>query len=43
MCVATSVGLFDGAISYVWNASINNLRKKAKDFGYNVVGQILQK
>lgn len=43
MCVATSVGLFDGAINYVWNASINNLRKKVKDFGYNVVGQILQK
>ncbi len=36
-------GLFDGAINYVWNASINNLRKKVKDFGYNVVGQILQK
>lgn len=43
MCVATSVGLFDGAINYVWNASVNNLRKKVKDFGYNVVGQILQK
>jgi hypothetical protein len=43
MCVATSVGLFDGAINYIWNASINNLRKKVKDFGYNVVGQILQK
>ncbi|EOU1596300.1 hypothetical protein QYB28_002404 [Clostridium perfringens] len=43
MCVATSVGLFDGAINYAWNASINNLRKKVKDFGYNVVGQILQK
>ena len=43
MCVATSVGLFDGAINYVWNASVNNLRKKVKHFGYNVVGQILQK
>lgn len=43
MCVATSVGLFDGAINYAWNASINNLRKKVKDFGYNVVGQILEK
>ncbi|MFL0250886.1 hypothetical protein ACJDT4_10675 [Clostridium neuense] len=43
MCIATSVGLFDGAINYVWNASVNNLRKKVKDFGYNVVGQILQK
>jgi hypothetical protein len=43
MCVATSVGLFDGSINYVWNASVNNLRKKVKDFGYSVVGQILQK
>ncbi len=43
MCVATSVGLFDGAINYMWNASVNNLRKKVKVFGYNVVGQILQK
>ncbi|WP_455796228.1 hypothetical protein [Clostridium butyricum] len=43
MCVATGVGLFDGAINYIWNASVNNLRKKVKDFGYNVVGQILRK
>lgn len=43
MCIATSVGLFDGAINYMWNASVNNLRKKVKDFGYNVVGQILRK
>lgn len=42
MCVATSVGLFDGAINYAWNASINNLRKRVRDFGCNVIGQILQ-
>lgn len=43
MCVATSVGLFDGAINYIWNASIDNLRKKVRNFGYNVVGQLLGK
>lgn len=43
MCVAISVGLFDGAINYIWNASIDNLRKKVEDFGFNVVGQLLQK
>lgn len=43
MCVATSVGLFDGAINYIWNASIDNLRKKVRNFGYNVVGQLLEK
>jgi hypothetical protein len=25
MCVATSVGLFDGAINYIWNAVIQKL------------------
>lgn len=40
-CIATSVGLFDGTINYVWNASIKNLRKKVKDFGFNVVSHIL--
>ncbi|MEG2437738.1 MAG: hypothetical protein RSB17_06195, partial [Cetobacterium sp.] len=24
MCVAVSTGLFDGAINYIWNASIRN-------------------
>lgn len=43
MCVAISTGLFDGAINYIWNASIRNLRIKIKDFGYNVVAQILAK
>ncbi|AHM56376.1 hypothetical protein EAL2_c10780 [Peptoclostridium acidaminophilum DSM 3953] len=41
MCVAVSTGLFDGAINYIWNASIRNLRNKVKDFGYNVVAHIL--
>lgn len=41
MCVAVSTGLFDGAINYVWNASIRNMRRKVKDFGYNVVAHIL--
>lgn len=43
MCVAISSGLFDGAINYVWNSSIRNLRKKVKDFGLNVVAQMLEK
>lgn len=43
MCIAISTGLFDGAINYIWNASIKNLREKIKQFGINVVGQILDK
>lgn len=43
MCIAISTGLFDGAINYIWNASIKNLREKVKRFGLNVVGQILDK
>lgn len=43
MCIAISTGLFDGAINYIWNASINNLRRKVKNFGYNVVSQIIGK
>lgn len=41
MCVAVATGLFDGAINYIWNCSIRNLRKKVVDFGVNVVTQIL--
>lgn len=33
MCVATSVGLFDGAINYIWNAVIITLRQKVRNFG----------
>jgi len=43
MCVAVSTGLFDGAINYIWNATILHLRQRVKDFGLPVVAQILQK
>jgi len=43
MCVATSVGLFDSAINYIWNSAIINLREKVKSFGLTIVAQILQK
>lgn len=42
MCVAVSTGLFDGAINYIWNAAILNLRDKVRNFGLPVVAQILQ-
>lgn len=41
MCVATSVGLFDGAINYIWNAVILALRHKVKNFGLALVAQTL--
>ncbi|MEN6432884.1 MAG: hypothetical protein ABFD06_08425 [Smithella sp.] len=40
MCVAVAVGLFDGAINYVWNATILELREKVKAFGLTVVRQV---
>ena len=43
MCVATSVGLFDGAINYIWNAVILTLKRKVKNFGLALVGQTLGK
>lgn len=43
MCVATSVGLFDGAINYIWNAVILNLRTRAKNFGLGYISQVLNK
>lgn len=43
MCVATSVGLFDGAINYIWNAVILNLRLRVKNFGLDYIAQILNK
>lgn len=43
MCVATSVGLFDGAINYIWNAVILNLRLRVKNFGFGLVAQTLNK
>ena len=43
MCVATSVGLFDGAINYIWNAVIITLRRKITNFGLSLVGQTLDR
>lgn len=43
MCVATSVGLFDGAINYVWNAVVVNLRTQMKNFGLGLIAQTLNK
>lgn len=40
MCVAVAVGLFDGAINYVWNATVLELRGKVKAFGLTVVRQV---
>ncbi len=42
MCVAVSTGLFDGAINYIWNAAILQLRTKIRNFGLPVVAQIQQ-
>lgn len=42
MCVAVSTGLFDGAMNYIWNAAILQLRTKVRDFGLPIVAQILQ-
>lgn len=43
MCIAISTGLFDGAINYIWNATILHLRQRIRDFGLPVVSHILQK
>lgn len=40
MCVAVSTGLFDGAMNYIWNAAILQLRQKIRNFGLAVVAQI---
>lgn len=42
MCVAVSTGLFDGAMNYVWNAAILQLRQKIRNFGLAVVARIQQ-
>jgi hypothetical protein len=42
MCVAVSTGLFDGAMNYIWNAAILQLRTKIRNFGLPIVAQILQ-
>lgn len=41
MVIATSVGLFDGALNYIWNAVIINLRNKVKTLGFETVKTIL--
>lgn len=43
MCVAVSVGLFDGALNYIWNAAILQLRQKIRNFGLAVVSDIIRK
>ncbi|KLT73722.1 hypothetical protein PL75_01915 [Neisseria arctica] len=43
MCIATSSGLFDGAINYIWNAAILRLRDKVRNFGLPIVSQIREK
>ena len=43
MCVAVTVGLFDSAINYIWNAAIIELQGKVKRFGLNVVRQVIGK
>ncbi|GAB1543857.1 hypothetical protein NUACC21_65330 [Scytonema sp. NUACC21] len=40
MCIAVSVGLFDSAINYAWNASILRLREKVRNFGLPLITQI---
>ncbi|MDR2982193.1 MAG: hypothetical protein LBV12_08105 [Puniceicoccales bacterium] len=42
MCVAVSVGLFDGAINYTWNATILHLRERMRSFGLPVIASTLQ-
>ena len=42
MCIAVSTGLFDGAMNYIWNAAILQLRQKIRNFGLAVVAQIQQ-
>lgn len=42
MCVAVSTGLFDGAMNYIWNAAILQLRTKVRNFGLPIVAQITQ-
>ena len=42
MCVAVRVGLFDGAINYMWNVTVLHLRQRIRDFGLPAVAQVLQ-
>ena len=39
-CIASSVGLFDGAIIYIWNSVITELKDKVRAFGLEMIKQI---
>ncbi len=39
-CIASSVGLFDGAIVYVWNSVVTELKDKVRAFGLEMIKQI---
>ncbi len=40
-CIAIASGLFDSAINYIWNAAVIELREKVRQFGLEVIPQIL--
>lgn len=42
MTIASSVGLFDGAIVYMWNKVIKTLRERVKAFGPSMIKNVLQ-
>lgn len=39
-CIASAVGLFDGAIIYIWNSVIKELRRKVDTFGLEMIKHI---
>lgn len=39
-CIATSVGLFDAAIIYIWNSVVKKLREKVDAFGLEMIKHI---
>lgn len=43
LAIATSVGLYDGALMYIWNAVITNLKSQVNIFGIEMIDQILSK
>lgn len=43
MCIASSVGLFDGAINYIWDSVVINLRDLIRKVGFNNVGSVTGK
>lgn len=40
-CVAISVGLFDGAVVYIWNSVIKELRFRVQSFGMEMIKNVL--